>query len=836
LPGQEYHPQRLQQHVDANESHKFIVRGILCVLPRIRSSNKKIHRDPFGGQQQYRYPYLTSSTIATSTCLFVSKQHHEPSNQANKQVKTTKWKSTFARLLAYKKEHGTANVPLKYNDGGSPHLGGWTYNLKRRHKNGSLSQEWIDQLESIGFEWKLPKMKTSKTKQWAEMLERLVAYMQEYGNTEVPNNYNDGGRPDLGRWVQTQKASYIDGSLSQEMIDQLDSIGFVSQQPTTTRSRKWTKAFERLIAYKKEHGNTNVPCRYNDGGSPHLGEWANNQRFRYSNGLLQQERIDQLESIGFAWKSELKTEWTNAFERLVAYKKVHGNTIVPVKYNDGGRPSLGQWVITQRHFYRDFETRGETVGLTFKDRFDKLNDIGFVWDLGSDLQYDVPWLAQFENLTAFQRHYNSTRVPILSYGCDDPITRLGVWVSFQIEDYRKYLANKTSTMTPEKINKLNKIGFSWTRRKDDDHDMWLDMYFKLYLHYKLYNSTSVSEADGHSTKLVQWVKQQKQLFNKSMLTKQRTRLLNEIEFDWTIDPPPSWDDMYKQLVSYHDKFHSTLVPPIVNKELGRWTQQQRKGYMNGSIDKDKRDRLDRIKFDWNAVDVNWNAMADRLATFQQKYNSTNVPQAYGEDPPLGLWVKHQRAVYGKYFSSVDTFDDDLLWTVATGLQSERVPAGTHVARIQRLIDIGLVWDPFEGRWMEMYNRLVAYKEEHNSTVVPQKNSWDPELGAWVDVQRRGRYDMSDQRIALLNRVGFEWDPNDTKWNEMYERLLTYKVVNGSTRVLCTYDKDPSLGQWVLTQRALRKQRRLTMERIDRLDSAGFIWSVQGDGQDNNDVD
>ena len=38
-----------------------------------------------------------------------------------------------------------------------------------------------------------------------------------------------------------------------------------------------------------------------------------------------------------------------------------------------------------------------------------------------------------------------------------------------------------------------------------------------------------------------------------------------------------------------------------------------------------------------------------------------------------------------------------------------------------------------------------------------------------------------------------------------------------------YTKDPQLGRWVCLQRAYYKNKELSEERIDRLDSVGFVW-------------
>ena len=75
-------------------------------------------------------------------------------------------------------------------------------------------------------------------------------------------------------------------------------------------------------------------------------------------------------------------------------------------------------------------------------------------------------------------------------------------------------------------------------------------------------------------------------------------------------------------------------------------------------------------------------------------------------------------------------------------------------------------------WMEMYERLVAYKIEYGNTVVPQFYKEDLELGRWVLSQR---YSYANNKITkrhkhLLDSIGFVSDT----WKEMYlQRILYY---------------------------------------------------------------
>ena len=53
----------------------------------------------------------------------------------------------------------------------------------------------------------------------------------------------------------------------------------------------------------------------------------------------------------------------------------YGNLEVPRRYKTEGGYSLGHWIFTQRNVYK-----GEAYGTLGKDRIEKLEAIGMVWD------------------------------------------------------------------------------------------------------------------------------------------------------------------------------------------------------------------------------------------------------------------------------------------------------------------------------------------------------------------------------------------------------------------------------------------------------------------------
>jgi hypothetical protein len=134
------------------------------------------------------------------------------------------------------------------------------------------------------------------------------------------------------------------------------------------------------------------------------------------------------------------------------------------------------------------------------------------------------------------------------------------------------------------------------------------------------------------------------------------------------------------------------------------------------------------------------------------------------------------------------------------------------------------------RWNKMFQRLVAYKKQHKSTMVPNNHTADPELGSWVHHQRSHYRNeiIPEYRLDLLNSIRFVRNVLDNRWDEMFQRLVTYKNQHdGSTSVPQTYEADIQLGTWVCWQRYNYNSniKVISVHRIKRLESIGFVWDA-----------
>ena len=84
--------------------------------------------------------------------------------------------------------------------------------------------------------------------------------------------------------------------------------------------------------------------------------------------------------------------------------------------------------------------------------------------------------------------------------------------------------------------------------------------------------------------------------------------------------------------------------------------------------------------------------------------------------------------------------------------------------------------------------------------------------------------LSDERIAQLDAIGFEWEISSS-WAERLQQLEEYKAIHGNCRVPQRYKENPSLGIWVNTQRHRFKSGKLPDEQIAQLEAIGFQWSA-----------
>ncbi|KAG7358180.1 helicase domain protein [Nitzschia inconspicua] len=823
-------------------------------------------------------PWLKTSTLSSPTTtrqpIHLSGRKVS-TNETKERVSTKKrdtnyekgWESTYQRLVKFRKEHGHTMVPKYFNDGDEkPHLGRWVIKQRSLRKRKDYSIQRAEKLDSIGFVWTLdaearshlstncPESKHEKT--WESTYQRLVKFRNKHGHTMVPQSFNDGdNQPHLGTWVGKQRYRYKsqNTSYSKKRAEKLNSIGFVwtldaeyrsqvsAEQRRLVHEKAWDRMYERLVKFQKKHGHTMVPNSFDDGeGQPRLGTWVIKQRYRRrrNDPPYSSKRAEKLDSIGFVWTLDAEDlfhqtrddeTWNKTVYRLKEYKQQHGHVNVPHKYNDGQRPHLGTWVSHQRKNYREYQNTNYSVGLITKERIEILESLGFEWNPERKDEFEDAWMSQFKAMKTFVKNYNTTKVSHNLVGYNSSIAITLNWAHKQRVLYNQYLMNKPSTITPQQIDLLNSIDFAWNLTKKTSHEKWIHEYFKLYCHHFQHNNTIISQSSGYNSDFVYWVEMQKRAYNAGKLAQGKIDLLNDLNFDWTPDPVTTWEDMYEQLSLYYDRFGSTLINTKIDKDLGMWTSELRTLYSKGDLDPTWVAKMNQLKFDWKAEDVNWNAMYDRLVAYKKKFGTVCVPDTCPDDPPLRNWVQTNRKAYKPVITNgiddISLQNQSAVFEVAQKKATKRFPASIHAARLSKLLEIEFVWSPLDVQWQEMFDKLVAYKESNGHTFVPYESLEHPDLAVWVHNQRSASETMSEARKRALDAIGFVWDPLEVLWNEMFHKYCDMQARNVSTINTNSGEEIKKIMYWISTQRKNYRKGMLSKERISRLESAGFTWKL-----------
>lgn len=356
------------------------------------------------------------------------------------------WEKQFEALKAYKREHGDTLVPSNYRPNVS--LGFWVIRQRQRYKLGKLADDRIRKLNSISFAWNarnlFGKKKTeAERRSWDEKIEELTKYKQKYSTVNVPSSDKDHAR--LAHWVyRVRKEQSV---IPHKERAQLDELGFTWNEANTEKhDRRWEEMFQLLLAYKEEHGSMLVPLRWQHNGVK-LGSWVKNQRQRYTDGILQEDRFVKLNSVGFVWRVIAKYErnypkfeelWNRRYQELVSFKERHGHTRIPGDYSGG--KSLLHWVLKQRENYK--------IGKIREDRKRLLNAIGFDWDCQDSL--DASWAESYNEWLEYQR----TNDAAMGMG-------LSSWRR------RQWLTYGKGAMDEKRLALLNEIGFFSSKRNKD---------------------------------------------------------------------------------------------------------------------------------------------------------------------------------------------------------------------------------------------------------------------------------------------------------------------------------------------------------------------------------
>jgi hypothetical protein len=205
------------------------------------------------------------------------------------------------------------------------------------------------------------------------------------------------------------------------------------------RDTRWHENIEKLKCFLNRYGHCCVPLLWAPDAS--LGNWVHNVRQLRRLGRVSEERIQQLDALGFAWNSQTRSKaWDSKLNELKSFKARYGHCGVFLA-KTAARTStarLRNWVRFQRHQMR--------LGKLSPERALQLDELGFIWN--SRLS---DWQRRLNELQEYKWRYGHCHVSTLSV----TYARLANWVRCQRR------ARKLGKLSASQIQQLDQLGFTW---------------------------------------------------------------------------------------------------------------------------------------------------------------------------------------------------------------------------------------------------------------------------------------------------------------------------------------------------------------------------------------
>ena len=420
----------------------------------------------------------------------------------------------------------------------------------------------------------------------------------------------------------------------------------------------------------------------------------------------------------------------------------------------------------------------------------------------SATQYlEGPWYEKYLLLEQYKKEHGNCIVPY-SFVYGD--AKLGHWVNNQRRLY------KNRQLSTNRREMLDALGFSW----DPKGDKW-ERNFALLKQYKKREGHCYAPRshEEEGTKLGIWLTAQRTTMKRGQLDESYQQRLENLGVTW--DPfADQWERNFALLEQFKEREGHCNVPVLHEEDgvkLGIWLANQRTAMKRGRLDESYQERLERLGVSFDPHRDQWERNFALLEQFQKREGHCDVPNIHEENGvKLATWLCSIR-------------------------QARKGNRGRSLSsdQIERLENLGVVWDPFEDQWERNFALLEQFIEREGHCNVPVLyEEGGIKLGEWLNRQRQARkgnkgYSLSSERIEKLANLGVIWDPFKDQWECNFALLEQYNRREGHCNVPALHEESGiKLGRWLHRLRQVRKGNKgysLSSERIERLDEIGIRW-------------
>lgn len=560
--------------------------------------------------------------------------------------------------------------------------------------------------------------------------------------------------------------------------------------------------------------------------------------------------------------------WDAWYDLAEEYYHKHSNLLVPASYVTPSGEKLGQWISTQRRYYKGTTRRGHIS----TEQILALEKIGMIWD-----PIQSQWELAYEDAQAFFNSYGHLTVPKNYKGRNG--TNLNAWLSNQRS---KFFHWGEGTLTADQIERLESIGMRWHCHLSK----WEEMYLVAKDYYDNNGTLTIPERfiTSGGIKLGAWLERQRKKNREGSLSQKQVKLLNDIQMCW--DPyKEEFDSAFSEAKSYFQKVGDLDVSSTFISEtgfkLGVWISNLRARYKKNKLSPENIQRLEKIGMRWSATDSPAQTSYSEQVVFYyvRKFFPDSINRYNDIGVELDIYIPQSRVAieYDGYYWHKDKADADnqknsicrehgiQLYRLRekgcpdlNGLSIDIVVQSLKIddliiacqqlinsiytsQRISPIPNINYYEDIAEIRelyrhaandtWDQQFEEAKNYYERNANLKVPYNYVTESgfKLGIWI-TNLRSAYagysgvGINQQRINRLNSIGMIWAVPEEQWNIGYTKAVEYFDEHGHLRVPIDYTTEDGyrLGVWI---RGQRKQTDLSQEKIDQLNKIKMIWDV-----------
>ena len=344
--------------------------------------------------------------------------------------------------------------------------------------------------------------------------------------------------------------------------------------------------------------------------------------------------------------------------------------------------------------------------------------------------------------------------PKRTYVTDDGYP-FGRWILYQREKYNK------NSLSKEQIESLEALGMVWSV-ENHGGGFSFEQKFEMY-------KNKLNSDDAKIKEFAQDLRSAKRDKGPyaGKLTASMILELKNLGFVFDLNET-AWEDMYYSLVPIYDRF-GTITKENCSEKQWTWVRHRREEF--DELSDDRQRLLSEIGIGNNLLAEQWNQKFKCARNYYIEHEHLMVPyDTVIENVRLGEWISRQRKRYSE--NQIEQY------------------------QIDKLEEIGMVWDLSKTTWMSKYRIAKKYFDSYGKIDIPAIFEFEGfQLGTWIYNQKQAFWTgvLEDEKKQLLDKLNMNWEHKYGINTSIREKIVAYYLMQLFEDIEFSYHAD-WLGQ------------------------------------------